>query len=199
MCMETELDKTSEKIIQATLRVIQKEGIVKATTKKIAAEAGFNELTIFRKFDTKNNLIEATKEYYLEILTAKLEEIFYFDEDESIEEYLKISFYGLLNLETDDFAILRVAMEEVRNIPEDKLLISEITDLILDKLEEFFELQKEKDVIKDINTKSLSVMCYSTLFQSVILWKIYNKSLGFETNPYVDDLLKIILEGILSQ
>lgn len=195
--MEAEIDKTSEKIIKATLVVLQEYGFDKATTKKIAAEAGVNELTIFRKFKNKKNLIEATKKYHLQILINKLNEIFDFTEDENIEEFLRISFFGILTLEDDDFSILKVAMEEVRNEDDDESLISEITDLILNKLEDFFKLQIEKGLIKDINTKSISVMCYSSLFQSVILWKIYNKSLGFETNNYIDDLLNIFLEGIM--
>ena len=192
-----EWDNTSEKIIKATLVVLKKEGFEKATTKKIAAEAGVNELTIFRKFETKANLIKATKEYHIEILVNKLEDIFDFGEYESIEEFLKITFFGILTLDENDFSIIRVAMEEVRNVPDEKLLISVITDTIVNKLEEFFNLQIEKGIIKDINAQSISVMCYSSLFQSVILWKIYNKSLGFETNHYVDDLLKILFEGIM--
>lgn len=194
--MEFEIDDTSEKIIVATLRVLQREGFEKAGTKKIAAEAGVNEVTIFRKFETKGNLIEITKEYFLEILIGKLEEIFTFDEDEGIEEYLKISFFGILNLSDEDFSILRVAMEEVREIPDKKLLISKVTDAILDKLEEFFKLQLDKGTIRQIDTRSLSVMCFSVLFQSVILWKIYNKDVGFETNHYADDMLDILFEGI---
>ena len=34
------------------------------------------------------------------------------------------------------------------------------------------------------------------LFQSVILWKIYNKDLDFKTNYYADDLINIMFEGI---
>ena len=135
--MEAEIDKTSEKIIQATLVILQENGFDKATTKKIAAEAGVNELTIFRKFKNKKNLVDATKEYYLQILIDKLNEIFEFDEDESIDVFLKISFFGILSLEDSDFSILKVAMEEVRNDEEDEPLISKITDLILNKLEEF--------------------------------------------------------------
>lgn len=195
--MKLEIDNTSEKIIKASLIVLKKEGFTKATTKKIAAEAGVNEITIFRKFENKKNLIDATKEYHLKNILEKLDDIFDFSEDEDIEEFLRISFFGILNLEEDDFNIIRIAMEEVRDV-DDEFLISKITDTILNKLEDFFQLQKDKGLIKDINTKSLSVMCYSSLFQSVILWKIYDKSLGFETNYYVDDLLKIFLEGIIA-
>jgi len=53
-------------------------------------------------------------------LIAKLEEIFEFGEDEGIGEYLKISFFGVLNLSEEDFRILRVAMEEVREDPDKK-------------------------------------------------------------------------------
>lgn len=53
-----EKENTEEKIIDATFHILEKEGVQKATTKRIAAEAGVNEVTIFRKFGNKKNLIE---------------------------------------------------------------------------------------------------------------------------------------------
>ena len=87
-------------------------------------------------------------------------------------------------------------MEEVREDPEKDILISEITDVILNKLEEFFKIKIEKGIIREVNPKSLAIMCFGMLFQSVILWKIYNKDLEFETNYYADDLINIMIEGI---
>ncbi len=46
--MAENIDETSLKIMKATLVVLQREGS-KATTKKIAAESGFNELTILKQ------------------------------------------------------------------------------------------------------------------------------------------------------
>lgn len=191
-----EYSGTDEKIIKATFEILQEEGFAKATTKKIAAKAGVNEVTIFRNFTNKNNLVEATKEYYLYKLIKKLEEIFEFEEDDEIEEYLKISFFGILNLSDEDLSILRVAMEEVRQDPEKRILISDITDVVLNKLEDFFKLKMEKGIIRKLNPKSLAIMCFGMLFQSVILWKIYNHDLEFETNFYADDLINIMFEGI---
>lgn len=196
--MTIELDSTEEKIVKATFKLLQKDGLEKTTTKKIAAEAGVNEVTVFRKFENKKNLIEFIKNYYLDLLIAELNEIFEYSEDESIEEYLKICFFGILNLSDDDFSILKVAMEEVRSTPDKKPLISEVTELIFDKLEEFFKSKIDRGVIKDTNPKSLAILCFNSLFQSVILWKVYNINFGFETNHYVDDLLSIMLEGISS-
>ena len=49
--MNIQTESTEDKIISATFRLIRKDGIDKVTTKKIAAEAGVNEVTIFRKFN----------------------------------------------------------------------------------------------------------------------------------------------------
>ena len=157
-----EKENTEEKIITATFNIVQREGVQKATTKKIAAEAGVNEVTIFRKFENKKNLIEATKDYYMTKLLSRLEETFDYDEDESIEDYLKHCFHGIL-----DFS-----------------------------QEEFFKLQLEKVVIKNVNSKAISVMCFSIIFQSTILWQIYGNNADIDSDIFADDYLDIIFNGI---
>ena len=191
-----ERENTEEKIIAATFNIVQKEGVQKATTKKIAAEAGVNEVTIFRKFENKKNLIEATKDYYMAKLLSKLEETFDFDEEDSIEEYLKRSFHGILDFSEEDISIIRVAMQEIEGASDRKLLISQITDTIISKMEEFFKLQLEKGRIRNVNSKAISLMCFSIIFQSLILWQIYGETADIESDYFADDYLDIIFNGI---
>lgn len=191
-----EFNSTDEKIINATFAILQREGFTKATTKRIASEAGVNEVTIFRKFQNKNNLVEITKEYYLQRFIEKLEEIFDFSDDDEIEDYLQSNFVGLLNLSEEDFSVMKVAMEEVRDIPERKQLISRITNTVIGKLEEFFKFQIEKENIRPIDARVLEGMCFSITFQSIILWKVYDKSHSVETNQYADHFLDILYHGI---
>lgn len=191
-----EFNSTDKKIMRATFRILQKEGFAKATTKKIAAEAGVNEVTIFRNFQNKNNLVETTKEYYLQILLRQLEDIFDFNEDDEIDDYFQSNFIGLLSRSDSDFSIVKIAMEEVRDIPEKKHLISRITDTIINKLEEFFKSQIEKGKIRDVDYKVLSEMCFSITFQSVILCKIYDKDPDVESEKFVNDFLDILYNGI---
>ena len=191
-----ERENTEEKIIAATFNIVQKEGVQKATTKKIAAEAGVNEVTIFRKFENKKNLIEATKDYYMAKLLSKLEETFDFDEEDSIEEYLKRSFHGILDSSEEDISIIRVAMQEIEGASDRKLLISQITDTIISKMEEFFKLQLEKGRIRNVNSKAISLMCFSIIFQSLILWQIYGDTTDIESDYFADDYLDIIFNGI---
>lgn len=191
-----EFNSTDIKIIEATFGILQEEGFTKATTKKIAAEAGVNEVTIFRKFQNKNNLVEITKEYYLEMFLGNLEEIFDFEEDDEIEGYLQSNFVGLLNLPEDQTNIIKVAMEEVRDVPERKHLISRITGTVIDKLELFFQSQIEKGKIRAVNARVLAGMCFSITFQSVILWNVYDMQPSVETDKYAKNFLDILYNGI---
>ena len=55
------LDQQSMKqtFMMSAVRVIARDGLVKATTKAIAAEAGLNEALIYRCFSSKNELLSA--------------------------------------------------------------------------------------------------------------------------------------------
>lgn len=134
----------------------------------------------------------------MERLLGKLEDCFSFDEDEEIEVYLKGCFNGVLNFSKDDFSIIRVAMQEISDEPDKKLLMTHITDVILNKLEEFFVLQSEKGVIKDLNPKAIAVLCHGLIFHSLMLLQIYGDSQNIEPDHFADDFLKIIFDGIIA-
>ena len=192
----SEFSSTDKKIIEATFGILQSEGFAKATTKRIAAEAGVNEVTIFRNFKNKKNLVEVTKEYYLQILLDKLGEVFDFNEDDEIEDYLQSNFIGLLNLPESDFSVIKVAMEEVRDGPDTKRLITRVTSSIIAKLNEFFKSQIEKGNVREVDSMVLAVMCFSLTFQSVVLWKIYDMDSSIENERYGEVFLDIFYNGI---
>ena len=194
--MVAEFDATEEKIITATFNILQREGIKKATTKRIAKEAGVNEVTIFRKFKNKKNLIEITKNYYFDLFIIKIDSIFYFTCTETIEEYLTKNFNGLFNLKDEDFSIIKVAMDEFHDIPEKKYLISTVTNTILNRLEKFFEEQIEKGNIRDVDARVLGITCFSVTFQSLVLRKIYNEDVEIDTQRYSEAFLDILYNGI---
>ncbi|MGL5312291.1 MAG: TetR/AcrR family transcriptional regulator [Peptostreptococcaceae bacterium] len=50
--------KTRDKILECAQRLFSEEGFEKISTKRLAKEAGCNEVTIFRLFGTKNNILE---------------------------------------------------------------------------------------------------------------------------------------------
>ena len=191
-----ELDATEEKIVSAAFDIIKREGVAKATTKRISSEAGVNEVTVFRKFESKNNLIEITKQYYVEKFIAKMEEVFDFTGEEEIEEYLQNNFIRLLNLSDDDFGIIKVARQEVGDVSDQKRLISQITEAVLSKFEAYFQLQIENGAIRDVDARVLGTMCFSMTFQSIVLYRISNDATEIEKEEYGRNYLDILFNGI---
>ena len=87
--MEIELDKTEQKIVDATIFLLDKEGMNGTTTKKIAKKAEVSEVTVFRKFKSKDNLLKIAKIYYSDYFLEKISDIFINYEDTDLESLLK--------------------------------------------------------------------------------------------------------------
>lgn len=51
------MDKTRQKIIDATMNLIMEKGYASMTTKDIAKYARVNESTLFRKFKNKKDIV----------------------------------------------------------------------------------------------------------------------------------------------
>lgn len=196
--MEVKNGSVEEKIINASFHILEKEGFSGATTKKIANQAGVSEVTLFRKFESKEKLISIAKEHYSDRFIEKLDQIFDYTPEMSTEEYLTQSFNRTVNLTDNEMTILKVGMEEVRDIPTDKKVFLRISETIIRKLSEFFSLKIKQKEIREINPDILALNMFSILFESIILWKVYGKQPKYKIEKYTEDFLDIILNGIKS-
>ncbi|WP_052331723.1 hypothetical protein [Methanobrevibacter oralis] len=93
--------------------------------------------------------MEIVKEYYSDYLINQLEEIFQFNDEISFEEYSKNCFYKIVNLSDNELNIIKIGLEEVRN-PGDEQLFSKTSDMIINKLTEFFKIKIAKKEIKKL-------------------------------------------------
>ena len=55
-------ENTKERILLAAREISLRQGYAGATTRQIAAEAGVNEVTLFRHFGNKENIFKAAVE-----------------------------------------------------------------------------------------------------------------------------------------
>ncbi|MTK63201.1 MAG: TetR/AcrR family transcriptional regulator [Methanobacterium sp.] len=88
------MDETKTKILDAALNIFAKEGYNSATTRSIASKSGFSEITLFRKFETKENLFKEAMSVNYEKLQAKcitlMEDLEKIDNPEQfLREYIK--------------------------------------------------------------------------------------------------------------
>ncbi|WP_203364601.1 TetR/AcrR family transcriptional regulator [Bacillus sp. REN10] len=116
---------TAGKIIQATIDLIQEKGYKATTTKAIAEKAGVNEVTIFRHFGSKRNILEAAvqKFSYVPLLSQTIREQIVWDLEKDL--YLLAKRYMDYLVSIQDFVLIGFKEaglfpeidEEIANIP----------------------------------------------------------------------------------
>ncbi len=106
-------DETEQKILDAALKIFAEKGYKGATTLIIAEKAGFSEKTLFRKFETKNNLFNSIiirgnkkleKDFETSILLDK--------KFENHREFLETLIQNLARLSDDNYEYISLTINE---------------------------------------------------------------------------------------
>lgn len=194
--MEIELDKTEQKIVDATIFLLDKEGMNSTTTKKIAKKAEVSEVTVFRKFKSKDNLLKIAKIYYSDYFLEKISDIFINYEDTDLESLLKNTWWKLVNFLDNNLDIIKIALDELMSNPEEEKIFSKFSDEVLKNLTNIFQEQIDKGKIRKINPSAAALTVFSVIVEGIIFWKFESKVSNDDTNKYLDDFLDIFINGI---
>ncbi len=194
--MEVNNGSTEDRIIYATIKLLDQYGLSGTTTRKIATEAGVSEVTIFRKFKTKHNLLNITKKFYYDDFLEKVENIFEFDENTDLREYLIDVWKKSVALTDEDLNIMKIGIDELREIPFEDKVLPKFANIILFKLSSFFKLQIEKENIREINPNVAALNILGIILEGIIIWKIYIKEPNGDVDSYLNDFLDIFINGI---
>ncbi len=101
-------DKTEQKILEAALKVFSEKGFKGATTKVIAQESGFSELTLFRKFETKENLFNSVLTKNRENILEELDSVLIYKKFKNNREFLVNLIKNLSDLIENDFDFVNI-------------------------------------------------------------------------------------------
>ncbi len=194
--MEIELDKTEQKIVDATIFLLDKEGMNSTTTKNIAKKAEVSEVTVFRKFKSKDNLLKIAKIYYSDYFLEKISDIFTNYEDTDLESLLKHIWGKLVNFLDNNLDIIKIALDELMSNPEEEKIFSKFSDEVLKNLTNIFQEQIDKGKIRKINPSAAALTVFSVIVEGIIFWKFESKVSNDDTNKYLDDFLDIFINGI---
>jgi AcrR family transcriptional regulator len=104
--------KTEEKIMGTALGIFARKGYLGAKTKFIAEEAGFSEMTLFRKFKTKKNLYDRVMEKNQKKISKEFKLIFSDKQYKTAEEFLKNLIENISNLIENNFEYIVISIHE---------------------------------------------------------------------------------------
>lgn len=106
-------DETKRKILDAALKIFAKEGYHSATTRNIANESGFSEITLFRKFETKENLfLEAMNVNYEELKKTCITLMEDLEKIEDPEEFLRAYIKRMAIFYSENFEFFNIMVTE---------------------------------------------------------------------------------------
>ncbi|MDD1774078.1 MAG: TetR/AcrR family transcriptional regulator [Methanobacterium sp.] len=195
--IQPDKDKVKERILNAAMLIFAKNGYHRATTIKIAKKAGVNEVTIFRKFKTKENLLNAVIRKNLNETLNTLDLILCKEKNADIEICIKTLGINLKQFFDDRMEFILFMITEGRKTPETRILFTQFQFKMLEHLKDYFQEQINLGKIRRINPDLLAFTLFSFIFNKSISEEVFeHKFLPDDLNSF-EEYTNIFMNGIL--
>jgi AcrR family transcriptional regulator len=187
--------QTRERLIDAAARTFSNEGIQGATTRQIAREAGVNEVTLFRHFKSKDQLLAAVLERGL------ASEVALMNEHSSWKENLRLSmenyarhYYSHLE-KKQGFA--RAFIAEGQVLPKSmQTMIANVIRPVRERLIAILADAQKAGVLRpDLNVECALDAFKNTLYAGMLRQGTYLPR-SYSTEAYIQTVVDIFVRGI---
>jgi len=147
-------DDTRQRILQAAAEIMAEKGYVGTTTKAIAEAAGVNEVTLFRHFGSKRNLLSEmiSQHSALPGLTELIESQLTGDYHEDLIRLATVFFRAI----TERKEALRLMLCEARELPEVREVVVQIPDQLRGVLTRYFQRQMDVGNVKEMHPELMA-------------------------------------------
>lgn len=189
------LDETSQKIIDAAMTLVRDKGYVATTTKEIAKVAGVNECTLFRKFESKKDIvIQGANQtgWRANVVPEIFGNVVW-----ELEADLAMFMRAYMDRMTPDFVNLSIGLRAPQLYEETKQLIMKVPQAFLEAFTDYLKQMCEKGKIpeKDFNTLAMTV--FSATFGYTFLNASFGKELtAVEKDEYIKESVRTFVKGI---
>lgn len=161
-------DATRKRIEAAALKLIGQVGYKRATTRRIAEEAGVNEVTLFRHFGTKKNLLEAcVRDFNAEGFAANLNRYLTGHYPDDIEALARASMRDM----AESAEYLRLLLCDSMEVPELRAAMVQGAGDNLALVASFFQAQIEAGVVRAGLDPETLAHAFDSLFSSYVLFQ----------------------------
>ncbi len=189
------LSDRQQQIIEESIKIIDKKGIQGLTIKNLSKAIGISEPGIYRHFESKTAIILSILDSFKE-MAIMLSGIMKTFEGTAIEK-IRFMFSKMLDLFSDNPSLVSVIFSEeiFKNEEILKIRIVEILNLHAETIESIIGVgQKESNVRKDIEIKTLALMIMGSLRLLVKRWDLndHNFDLNKEGSKLIVGLDKIL-------
>ena len=189
------MDETSQKIIDAAMTLVRDKGYVATTTKEIARIAGVNECTLFRKFESKKDIVlqGANQTGWRANVTPEIFENVTWDLRKDLEMFMR----AYIDRMTPDFVNLSIGLRAPQLYEETKQLIMKVPQAFLMTFTNYLNKMCEMGKIPEKDFKTLALTVFSSTFGYTFLKASFGKELtDVEKEEYIKESVQMFVEGI---
>jgi TetR/AcrR family transcriptional regulator len=196
------MEDTEQRILDAALKVFASEGYTGATTRRIAEEANVAEVTLFRKFQSKENLL---KEVLINnrVMISSTHALFQVDNSVDLETELRILGKNIAKImknnkeDSKRRMFMFMLFEEGRRRPEVAEVLSTFLQMNIQPLSEYFDLQIKNGKMRNINPRSAALTFVSYFVYTSLLKGVFGDNfLGYGVEE-IERFVDIFTKGIL--
>ncbi|MDD1775892.1 MAG: TetR/AcrR family transcriptional regulator [Candidatus Methanomethylicus sp.] len=150
---------TIKRIMEAALRLFSSEGYSGVTTKRLASEAGVNEITLFRRFKSKENILRAVFDFNLKKIEGIIDKNLLLEEDADFESCI-LSLIKELGVEAGDLGAMALSFKKTNEMPLVAASMGKLVKAVNERLCRFFEFQMQVGNIRKVNPMALSTILF---------------------------------------
>jgi AcrR family transcriptional regulator len=189
------MEETEQKILDAAMDVFSENGYDGATTRRIAEKAGVNEVTLFRKFQSKKNILQAVITERREAVLKSLDSILLIEDGVKLVDCLRN-----LGRELDQFISERVdwialLIREGRRRPEFEEALSTIPKTVVERLVRYFQQEIRLGNMRKVNPRTAALAFVSYVFYNGLAQTLVKEIAG-NTEKEFDEFIDILIRGI---
>lgn len=190
------MDETSQKIVDAAMSLIRDKGYVATTTKEIAKKAGVNECTLFRKFQSKKDIVlqGVNQAEWRANVTPEI----FSDVKWSLQEDLEMFMRAYMERMTPDFVNLSIGLRAPQIYEETAPLIMKVPQAFLSSLIDYFQKMYEQGKIPQHNFETLAMTIFSSTFGYTFLAASFDKDLmDIDKETYIKNSVELFIKGLM--
>jgi len=188
-------DSVKEKIVMSTLKLISEKGYKSTTTRNIAEEAGVNEVTIFRCFGSKKDIILYALEE-LEVLKPMDKKILEKCKWNLNEDLFMLSEAYHRNF-TEEKAKIMIGLRNPEIFEEIKDFLINIPKSFKEVLIEYFKIMHEKGKLSTDNFELLAFSFLALNFGFILMRASYGRNLvDFDKEEFIRVSIELFVRGV---
>lgn len=189
------MDETSQKIIDAAMSLVRDKGYVATTTKDIARSAGVNECTLFRKFNSKKDIVLSGMEQ--EKWRGNLTPEVFKDVRWELAPDLEMFMTEYMNRITPDFVKLSIGLRAPQLYEEAAPLVMKVPQAFLSSLIEYFKEMERRGKLPHLDFECLAMTIFSSTFGFTFLSASFEGNLSsVGREQYIKQSVQTFINGI---